>query len=219
MATARHDQVQAVYVDGKRVPAHLQLPSGLNETPASLNLVRQVPKLNGFPEPEQLVSEANTVAGAAFVDKELHGMSLRLTTWKASITLLKPSLTVEPINSCRESRQSGISRAPCLRSPHKNGFDMSGPTYSGDRDDRRPVTLNGASWSLLLATARVEVLRLVHLLLRGVGRGDLGHGRVLATLRSDVEIRHHPVHRATDDVAGVHGAGGWLVHPLNVAGE
>jgi hypothetical protein len=57
-AAARGDQFQVSHINRERAPAHLQLPSGLNEAPTGFNFEWQVPKLNSFPEPKQLVCEA-----------------------------------------------------------------------------------------------------------------------------------------------------------------
>ena len=58
-----------------------------------------------------------------------------------------------------------------------------------------------------------------HLLLRGKCRGDLGHGRVPTALRSDVKVAHQAVHRAPDDIAGIHSAGRRFIDPVYVAGD
>jgi hypothetical protein len=63
------------------------------------------------------------------------------------------------------------------------------------------------------------MFRLFHLLLCRKTCWDGGHGRVPAAMLSELEVRHHAVHCATDDVAGIHGAGSRLVYPLNVAGK
>jgi len=76
-----------------------------------------------------------------------------------------------------------------------------------------------AKWSLLLVAKRVALFRVLHFLGRRVDLGHLGRGRVPATMFSEVEVRHHTVHRATGNGAGVHGAGGRLIHKLNVTGN